>query len=131
MFGKADTIEHFKLLLDEDYTAQNIFHEVLMSYVQVVHENTKAHVHTLSDFKESWGIHIEEIWIWYMLKSSMTMEQLPAKVDYWKTGQAGAVVYPNYGMWMNKTRFGFIKKNLWLVNYDRLTAERTTDKMWK
>ena len=60
-FGKDDAIEHFKLLLDGDYTAWNIFHEVLKSYVQVVHENTKAHVRTLTDFKESWDIHIEEI----------------------------------------------------------------------
>ena len=61
----------------------------------------------------------------------MVMEQLLAKEDYWKTGQAGAVVYPNYGMWMNKTRFEFIQKNLRLSNYDCLTAERAADKMWK
>eukprot|EP00957_Ditylum_brightwellii_P184884 14080606-Ditylum_brightwellii.AAC.1 len=59
------------------------------------------------------------------------MEQLPAKEDYWKTGQAGAFVYPNYGMWMNKTRFEFIEKDLWLSNYDRLAAERATDTVWK
>eukprot|EP00957_Ditylum_brightwellii_P101747 7754152-Ditylum_brightwellii.AAC.1 len=62
-FGKDDAIECFKLLLDEDYTAWNIFHEVLKFYVQVVHENTKAHVRTLPDFKESLDIHIEDIWI--------------------------------------------------------------------
>eukprot|EP00957_Ditylum_brightwellii_P058730 4453499-Ditylum_brightwellii.AAC.1 len=62
-FGKDDAIEHFKSLLDGDYTAWSIFHEVLKSYVQLVHENTKAHVRTLPDIKESWDIHIEEIWI--------------------------------------------------------------------
>eukprot|EP00957_Ditylum_brightwellii_P011283 853480-Ditylum_brightwellii.AAC.2 len=74
----------------------------------MVHENTKAHVRALADFKESWDIHIEEIWILYMLKSLIMMEQLPAKEDCWKTEQAGAVVYPNYCIWMSKTRFEFI-----------------------
>eukprot|EP00957_Ditylum_brightwellii_P110312 8413393-Ditylum_brightwellii.AAC.1 len=32
---------------------------------------------------------------------------------------------------MNKTRFEFIEKNLRLSKYDRSTAERAADKMWK
>eukprot|EP00957_Ditylum_brightwellii_P146927 11186049-Ditylum_brightwellii.AAC.1 len=59
------------------------------------------------------------------------MEQLPAKENYWKIGQTETVVYPNYGMWMNKTRFEFIQNDLWLSNYDHSTAERAADKMWK
>eukprot|EP00957_Ditylum_brightwellii_P030886 2340398-Ditylum_brightwellii.AAC.1 len=49
----------------------------------------------------------------------------------WKNRQIGAVVYPNFGMWMPKRCFVFIKKHLQLSSYDPSTAEKAADKMWK
>eukprot|EP00957_Ditylum_brightwellii_P122782 9362905-Ditylum_brightwellii.AAC.1 len=61
----------------------------------------------------------------------MALQQIPAEEDDWKTGQIGAVVYPDFGMWIPKRHFDFIKKHLKLSLYDLSTAEKTADKMWK
>eukprot|EP00957_Ditylum_brightwellii_P177014 13484958-Ditylum_brightwellii.AAC.1 len=62
-----------------------------------------------------------------MLKKPITLQQFPAEEDYWKTGQISAVVYPNFGIWMLKRRFDFIKKHLQLSSYDIFIVEKATD----
>eukprot|EP00957_Ditylum_brightwellii_P005750 438437-Ditylum_brightwellii.AAC.1 len=46
-------------------------------------------------------------------QNSMTLQQFPVEEDYWKTGKIGAIVYPNFGMWMPKR------------------SEKAADTMWK
>eukprot|EP00957_Ditylum_brightwellii_P187371 14270298-Ditylum_brightwellii.AAC.1 len=88
--------------LDSNYSAWDVFHEVLKSVIGAVHEHTKKNVHSLPNYQHSWDVYIEEIWICYILKNAMTLQQFPTKKDHWKTGQIGTVVYPNFGVWMPK-----------------------------
>eukprot|EP00957_Ditylum_brightwellii_P206891 15350446-Ditylum_brightwellii.AAC.1 len=95
-------MQHIKAQLDSNFSAWNVFHEVPKSFLGAVHGHTKKNVRSLPNYQNSWDVYIKEIWIWYMLKNSMTLQQFPAEKDYWNTGQIGAVVYPNFGMWMPK-----------------------------
>eukprot|EP00957_Ditylum_brightwellii_P021163 1595814-Ditylum_brightwellii.AAC.1 len=58
----------------------------------------------------------------------MTLQHFPAEEDYWKIGQIGVVVYPNFGMWLSKRQFDIIKKHLQRSLYDLSTAEKAVDK---
>eukprot|EP00957_Ditylum_brightwellii_P195945 14929655-Ditylum_brightwellii.AAC.1 len=41
---------------------------------------------------------------------SMSVMQFPVEEDYWLIYRQGAIVYPNFRIWMQRYRFLFIKK---------------------
>eukprot|EP00957_Ditylum_brightwellii_P026027 1967876-Ditylum_brightwellii.AAC.1 len=57
--------------------------------------------------------------------------QFPAEEDYWLDHRQGVIVYPNFKMWMQRYRFLFTKKHIWLSEYHILAAEKAKDKLWK
>eukprot|EP00957_Ditylum_brightwellii_P152381 11600851-Ditylum_brightwellii.AAC.1 len=62
---------------------------------------------------------------------SMSVMQFPVEEDYWLDHRQGAIVYPNFKIWMQRYCFLFIKKHLRLSKYSISVAAKAKDKLWK
>ena len=109
-FTKQDAIDYMKNLLGGDLNAWFILKMFLLPLITVVFEMTQICVRALPSYRPEWDIEIKEIWIYFLLKMSMSVMQFPAEEDYWLDHRQGAIVYPNFKIWMQRYRFLFIKK---------------------
>eukprot|EP00957_Ditylum_brightwellii_P210740 15365333-Ditylum_brightwellii.AAC.2 len=85
-YTKAKAIDHMKGLLEGNYSSTNVVKKFLQPLVQTVYEQTKQSVKSIPDFKEQWLISINEMWMFFMMKMTMSIVQLPSEEDYWKEG---------------------------------------------
>ena len=67
----------------------------------------------------------------FCLKITMAMMILPAEEDYWKKGRVGALVYPEFQLYMSWKKFAFLKKYLRASSYDLMDEAKARDKLWK
>lgn len=79
-------------------------------------------------------VTISEMIVFHALVIEMTLHPLPNKDMYWLAGNAGTVIYPNFGRFMSKTRFKMIKRFFHLrSNEDRENFPKNSGmyKLWQ
>jgi hypothetical protein len=71
-------------------------------------------------------VSVQEVLKWLGIVLSMTLHPLPALSDYWRTGRAGNITFPDTGRIMSQNRFEQIKRYLHLNDNSQRPAEKGT-----
>eukprot|EP00957_Ditylum_brightwellii_P012304 929679-Ditylum_brightwellii.AAC.1 len=64
--------------------------------ILVIFDMARNCIHALPTYRPEWDLELEEVWIYCLPKITLSMMQRCAEEDYWKVGQTGAIVYPNF-----------------------------------
>ena len=96
--------------------------------LRVVHQNTEES--RLQKFHDDPPIYFHRIVTYWCIRLYMTVDQWPAKEDYWKGNSVGPFKYPDLNPYMTMTEFDYIER---LMRFSEYSLDRACDDdpMWK